>query len=483
MTKSLLLLDTSRPLEFKRVSSFGFNTCHAVLAMRSDLQRQMERSHQELGMRYWRCHGTTSDEVGIVISDEKGGVDYTFSGLKRILDEGLKTGVRPFFEISFMPSLLAQDPSKTLCHYAGITSPPKDPAMWRDFIVQLIEFLVETYGKEELRKWYFEVWNEPNLPFWAGTKEEYFELYRTTVLAIKSVDSMLRVGGPATARAEWVVDLLTFCQKTTTPLDFVSVHIYPSDVAFSESAKGDVKILGTEYLYGHLRQVRADVDALMPGTPVIWGEWNSSAGPFAANHDECNNAALISCVLMGIEEFGDGSLYWNISDIYEEGGFHFAPFHGGYGLYTVDHIPKSSARAFELWEMLRGDRVSIGGLPSSIERHAFATFDQESGDIGILLWNHMEPDIEPIPWEVSISLDIPIHPVAEVKSIVPHRGSAYESWIDMGRPLNLTNGQLSELQRASAFETKDVTSSAEGAFHFTIAPGTLTLVQIRAVQS
>jgi hypothetical protein len=45
---------------------------------------------------------------------------------------------------------------------------------------------------------------EPNLAvFGSGKQEDYFELYRSTVTAIKQVDASLRVGGPVTANSEW----------------------------------------------------------------------------------------------------------------------------------------------------------------------------------------------------------------------------------------------------------------------------------------
>ncbi|XHR31240.1 MAG: hypothetical protein ACFUZC_11930 [Chthoniobacteraceae bacterium] len=237
-----LILRANTLGSFRKIGSFGFNTCHSILAMRNDLQEQMGRAHRELGMRYWRCHGMLSDDVGVVARDEKGTLRYTFSGLKRILDQGLSQGLKPFFEVSFMPAALARDASQTICHYRGITSPPRDWEEWRGVIRQLIEFLGRTYGAEELRQWYFEVWNEPNLPFWTGTREEYFQLYRETALALKAFDSGLRIGGPATARGEWVTELLDFCRESRTPIDFISTHIYPSDVAFAPSAEGTVNL-------------------------------------------------------------------------------------------------------------------------------------------------------------------------------------------------------------------------------------------------
>jgi xylan 1,4-beta-xylosidase len=69
------------------------------------------------------------------------------------------------------------------------------------------------------------VWNEPNLHhFWTGTQEDYFNLYRYTVGALKDVDERLRVGGPATAKNQWIEGFVTFCEKNHLPADFVGTH-------------------------------------------------------------------------------------------------------------------------------------------------------------------------------------------------------------------------------------------------------------------
>ena len=469
--ETLLTLDPAERSRFKQAHNFGFNTCHAPIAMRSDVQEQMTRARQELGMRFWRCHATLGDGVGIVTRTGRGRLEYTFSGLKRILAAGLRCGVKPFLELSFMPSALARDPGKTITHYRGITSPPKSWKEWGALIDRLIRFLLETYGAAELRQWYFEVWNEPNIPFWEGTKEEYFQLYRVAALAIKKADGRLRVGGPATARAAWVGDLLRFCRTTRTPIDFTSTHIYPSDVAFVDAAEGEVKLLGTDYLRDAFRAVRREVDAHDRRLPIFWGEWNSSAGPLAENHDTCNNAALICSALAGIEEFADGSLYWNLSDIYEECRYHFAPFHGGYGLYTVDGVAKSSARAFELWQGLRGDRIAVRGLPETASRGAFATQDGEGGALGMVLWNHAEPGRRQAPWKVALQLDGPRPTTVTLDSVRPGHGSAYEIWVALGRPLNLNPGARRRLEAASRMGRRMLAVDGTGRVRLSLAPG------------
>jgi xylan 1,4-beta-xylosidase len=456
----------------KRVWEFGFNTCHAPLVMRSDLQRQMSLAREQLRMKYWRCHGMFSDDVGIVSGVANGSLQYTFSGLKRILDAALTRGIRPFMELSFMPSLLARDDGETICHYRGIVSPPKHFVQWGELVEKTLRFLAETYGLAELRSWYFEVWNEPNIDFWRGTQLEYFELYRQAALAIKRVDSLLRVGGPATARAAWVKEFLRFCQTTGTPVDFISTHLYPSDVAFTESARGAVQLLGIDFLYEHFRCIQTEVTSMNPGLPIVWSEWNSSAGPFAVNHDDCSNSAIVAAALAGIEEYADGSLFWNLSDIYEEAQYHFAPFHGGYGLFTVDDIPKAAARTFELFARLGDRKLNVTGLPSSKEQGAVASLASNTRECAIVLWNHAS-----VEWKLDLSV---VSSVAQARltSIKPARGSAYEAWLDQGAPGNLKSCQHNQLLQASKPETRAVLASNSG-FKLNITPGTTVLLEVK----
>lgn len=432
------------PAPLKRGWSFGANTCHAPIVMRSDLQAQMRRCRNKLGFRHWRAHGTLSDDVSVFTTYPDGRSHYTFSGLKRILDAVLATGMKPFLELSFMPSALSRDASKSITHYHGLTAPPADFARWEALVAETVRFLLETYGAAELETWYFEVWNEPNIPFWDGTQEEYFQLYRHAVRALKATHPRLRVGGPATARGEWIEDFLDDCARHGTPVDFLSTHIYPSDVAFVDSAAGDVKLLGLDFLWQNFERVHAAVQARRPGLPIIWGEWNSSAGPLAENHDTCENAAVIASALAGMERWADASLFWNLSDIYEECRYHFAPFHGGYGLLTVDDIPKSAYRAFEFFERLEAHALPIAGLPATAERGALGSVSADRKTLVIVFWNTAALG----EWRDEIAPP-PGYAPARLERILPGQGSAYEAWVALGRPMNLSPVQHRALCDAS----------------------------------
>ncbi len=130
-----------------------------------------------------------------------------------------------------MPEHLARRKRKGLFFYKPCISPPKNPEAWYRYIQDFVRFLIARYGIGEVRQWYFEVWNEPDLrlPFFAGTRKDDFRLYADTVRAVKDVDSDLQVGGPSTSGSKWVPELLEYCQKNRLPIDFITTHEYAGD--------------------------------------------------------------------------------------------------------------------------------------------------------------------------------------------------------------------------------------------------------------
>jgi xylan 1,4-beta-xylosidase len=138
------------------------------------------------------------------------------------------TGCWPFVEMSFMPRALAASEKPHAFWYRPLPSPPKDYAKWGELVYNFAKHLVDRYGINEVSQWYFEVWNEPNIDFWTGEPKEatYFELYDHAAKAVKRADQRLRVGGPASAQAAWIPEMIEHSVQTKVPLDFVSTHVY-----------------------------------------------------------------------------------------------------------------------------------------------------------------------------------------------------------------------------------------------------------------
>src|SRR5262249_51579293 len=186
-------------------------------------------------------------------------------------------GMRPFVELSFMPTALASG-TATIFSYRGNVTPPRDYREWAGLVRRLARHWADRYGLDEARQWYFEVWNEPNLPaFWAGTREDYFELYRHTALALKGVDAALRVGGPAPAANAWVEEFLAFCTRHGLPADFVSTHHYPNDPLWSAAQDTEGELAGSRR--GLLREWAAEARQRARGLPLYYTEWNASSNP------------------------------------------------------------------------------------------------------------------------------------------------------------------------------------------------------------
>jgi xylan 1,4-beta-xylosidase len=187
---------------------------HATLALRADWQRRLWQCHEELGFRHVRFHRVLCDDVGTVV-EEQGKRLYSFFNLDQIFDFLLSIGIKPFVKLSFMPKALASGKT-TVFHYNANVTPAAEYDDWDELIDKLAAHLVQRYGANSLRDWFFEVWNEPSMKsFWTGTQEEYFKLYRHTAKALKAVDNSLKVGGPVTAKNQWIEEFLDFCQKTS----------------------------------------------------------------------------------------------------------------------------------------------------------------------------------------------------------------------------------------------------------------------------
>jgi xylan 1,4-beta-xylosidase len=268
---------------------------HAPMALRADWQEQMRRAHEELGFAHVRFHGLLCDDVGTLVA-EGDTLFYSFFNADQIFDFLLSIGMRPFVELSFMPGTLASG-DKTVFHYRANVTPPRDYAHWATLIRKLIAHWVERYGLAEVREWFFEVWNEPNLRvFGSGRQRDYFKLYRYTAEAIKSVDSALKVGGPATAANAWIGDFIGFCARSQLPADFITTHHYPNDTFGRPGDDTEAQL--SKSRRSALRDQTREVRRQAGDRPVYYTEWGTSSNPRDPMHDEPYAAAFITKTIM-----------------------------------------------------------------------------------------------------------------------------------------------------------------------------------------
>ena len=407
-------------------------------------------AHDELGVRAVRAHAILHDDLS-VYREIDGVPTYDFSAIDRIYDRVLELGLHPVVELSFMPRDLALDPSKTVFAYHAIVSPPRDWQAWSDLVSELTKHLVDRYGREEVRGWGFEVWNEPNLEvFWSGTREEYLHLYEVTARAVKAVDSGLLVGGPASAAAGWIDDLLAHATETGAPIDFLSTHTYGNEPL-------DLRPIAARY-------GRKDLE-------LWWTEWGVHASHFDPLHDSVYAAAFCARGMRSAMGRLDSLAYWVVSDHFEELGRPTSLFHGGFGLLSVGNLRKPRYWALWMLEQL-GDRelaTTVVGDGAGGMVDAVATMDSRRG-LSVVMWNgsldHRNADGDP---RLDRNIELAIDGLADSRYEVRHRGvdqhhsnlpakwkemSGGSPWPDQGQWADLRGAdRLEDLEPPRAIDT------------------------------
>ena len=492
-------------------------SCHAATALRADWQAHMAQCHSDLGFRYVRFHGLFNDDMNVVrqpIPVPGVPLRLCFTYIDVIFDFLLSINMKPFVELGFMPEALASG-KKTLFHYKANTTPPKDYEQWGWFIGEFAKHLIARYGRDEVRSWFFEVWNEPNLggkdspaAFWSAGKEEYFKLYEASARALKAQDSGLKVGGPATSNNAWITGMIDFCKKSGAPLDFITTHHYPTDISVGYGVEDSgtfanpmekinkpeemAKIMASpqkmmaffqemsiyksqiwKYVErGTLTEFAKRARAEAGVFPLYYTEWGSLAG---IESDGPFGASFIAKTVLDNTGLVQGYSFWTFSDIFEEQGQEPAAFHGGFGLLTQHGIPKAPYRAFQLLRQL-GNKLFPALNDGTVD--LYPVLKEETGVLHLLAVNHnsLLHDIEAADVHIELPAGITVH-AADMQRIDGENANALAAWHRMGKPEYISPAQKHALLAASAL-VREPLEVKDNCLRLTLPPQGITLVSL-----
>jgi xylan 1,4-beta-xylosidase len=475
-----------------------FGSGRAILSLRESYRNDLRTVKQATGFRQVRFHGILMDEVGLYdpnrVTKNPGlaaqaahdASTYNFTYIDQIYDGLLDQGIRPYIELSFMPKAMASDPNALHPFwYHPNVSPPKNYADWDEMIHAFAAHLIARYGIDEVATWKFEVWNEPNLDFWAGNPKQqtYWEIYDHTARALKAVSSRLLVGGPSTAQAAWVDAFLAHAKSANVPVDFVSTHVYANDQAkdvfgTDESIPRDVMV------YRSVKKVHDQIRrSAFPNLPLYFSEYNASY----ANEPNVTDTSYIGPWLANTIRLCDGIVqdmaYWTFSDVFEEQGVNHTPFYGGFGLIAASGIPKASLNVFRALHTLGDRRIA--------QTSQSALVTESDSAITIALWNYAPPtgtgaDYTAPPARIgpdkTFSLNIAhVAPTAtvEVLRVDAKHGDSNTAFDAMGRPpVDLTRDQIKTLQAAGAMASPEHRQLANGKIDIVVPAQGLVVLKI-----
>jgi len=461
-----------------------FNACvgagRAAEGLRADWQQQLAYVRKECGFRYIRMHGLLGDEMAVYTEDSHGMPQYNFMYVDALFDFLHSIGMKPFVELGFMPSRLASG-SKTIFWWRGNVTPPKDYEKWAGLVRALVEHFTQRYGADEVKTWYFEVWNEPNLDgFWAGTQQDYFKLYTYSARAIKTVNPAYRVGGPATAGAAWEPEMIAYCQANKVPLDFISTHAYGVKQGFLDEYGNSGTVLDKNRmsLSGDVLQSRKEISqSPMPGLELHYTEWSASYTPADPIHDSYIEAPYVLQKLRQVGNAASSMSYWVFTDIFEEPGPRFTPFHGGFGMLTIQGINKPVFYAYQFMNQLGNTELMNKDSSSWVCKDT-------AGNIQALVWdftisqpvdsvNNQDYYIRDLParakGRVKISIDqVPPGKYAlEVYNTGYGSNDAYSTYLSLGRPVQLTRKEVDQIKNRNSgapLSREMVTLTGDGPF-------------------
>jgi len=447
--------------------------------LRADWQQQLKLTHQECGFKYIRMHGLLTDDMAFYREDRNGKPEYNYQYIDVLYDFIVNIGMKPFVELGFMPNQLASG-RKSIFWWKGNVTPPKDYEKWKAAIKDLTQHFAERYGVAEVKTWYFEVWNEPNLDgFWAGTQEEYFKLYQYSVEAIKSVNPAFKVGGPATAGAAWVPETIAFCHQNNLPLDFISTHAYGVNQGFLDEFGGSGTVLSKDpwSVSGDMWRSRRQIArSAMPNLELHYTEWSASYTPADPIHDSYHEAAYI---LEKVKQAGNAvnsMSYWTFTDIFEEAGPRFTPFHGGFGLLNTQGIKKPAFYAYSFLNKLGTTELVNADSSSFICKNA-------KGEVQVLFWDfsYTLPDsvnnqayyVRDLPAKAKGSVRVSLRGISkgkhtlEVYRIGYRLNDSYTTYLNLGKPNQLTKIQVAQIMQENngkPVSTEQVQIGADGTF-------------------
>jgi xylan 1,4-beta-xylosidase len=445
---------------------------------------------------YFRAHNllTSGDgtpalkwgSTGAYSEDTQGNPVYNWEILDRIFDTYLNRGIRPYAQIGFMPKELSTRPEPYQHRwrpgamenlYTGWTFPPRDYNKWAELVFQWVTHCVQRYGRAEVERWYWEVWNEPNIGYWRGTPQEFRRLHDTAIHAVRRALPTARVGGPDTAGGgRYLREFLEHCVRGTnyatgqrgTPLDFIAFH-----------AKG-----APNFVNGHVRMgIANQLRTIDENFGIISSFPELRDKPIVIGESDPDGCAACSAAVYPQNGYRNGTLYASYTaasfarkhDLADRHGvnlegaltwafeFENQPLFAGFRELASGGLDKPVMNVFRMFAKMGGRRLTVNsdaatsleailrnGVRDRPDVAAFASLD--ANRLCVMAW-HYHDDLVPGP-AADVQLALTGLPIETGRPTLRHfrvdddHSNAFTAWQRMGSPPRPTLEQYRDLDRA-----------------------------------
>ena len=491
---------------FSHYWSVGVGAGRANEGLRAGWLEHLSLVKEHCGFQYVRMHGIFHDDMFVYFQEADGNVVYNWQYVDEVYDRMLDMGVKPFVELAFFPKDIALKDGKTQFWWkANVSVDRNNLKKWHDLVKAFTQHLVDRYGLEEVKTWYFEVWNEPNLTgngaFFHGTRSDYFTLYKEAARAVKSVNEQLKIGGPATSnfvaderhegevmdhkksvfysqdvintkqwKGVWIEDFLRYCEKEKLPVDFVSTHPYPTDYALDpETNRSKNAIRYVNSLRDDINWLRKQLaESKYPDAEIHLTEWSTSPNSRDKMHDILPPAAYIIKSNLDCLGMVNSLMYWTFTDVFEEKGGGESIFHGGFGMINFQGLVKPSFHAYRMLNQL-GDEKLYYNDPLFVSRFS------KNGKITAIAFNYPKEYEEAVPSAKNFTNYMSasskkvnfvlkgLRPktIFLVETLDKEHGNIYDEYMSIGAPHSPTREETSYLKQKAWDTYKETIEVAE----------------------
>ena len=418
--------------------------------------------------------------------DAAGKPIYDFTVLDAIFDEFKAAGVTPMVELGFMPRDLASGTNDYQVRYPGRTtsgsvqSPPKDYAKWQELVRVVTAHLAQRYGADTVRTWYFEVWNEPNIDYWHGTPQQYWQLYDHAVAGVRAALPGALVGGPATTGPndpkayKFLDDFLGHVAASKVPLDFISFHV-----------KGQPKIQDGEVRMGIAKELK-DADKGfeivarhgLGKLPIILSEadpegcaaCSMKVNPANGYRNGTLYSSYTAAAYKGLLDLADRRKVNLISMLSWSFEFENKDYFEGFRSLSTNGIDKPVLNFFRMAALMKGARVAASsdgavsldgkmadGVGAAPDIDAMATADTR--EAAVLLWNYHDEEKDASSAAANIRVKGLPRNAGRVRvthyRIDDTHSNAYTAWKAMGSPQKPSAEQIAELKSKAGLQLSE----------------------------
>jgi xylan 1,4-beta-xylosidase len=450
------------------------------------------------------CHGVYKwGSTNAYIEDERGNPIYSWKIIDNIFDTYLKYNFKPFVEIGFMPQDLTNYGRDNYSEYrqSGWKYPPKDYKKWYDLIYNLVKHCIERYGYEEVKTWYWELWNESDIDYyWKGTLEDFCKLYDYTEAAIRTAMPDAKIGGPATARpGEWLDKFLDHCVNGInyltgvrgTRLDFISFHAkgagYSFDVHFRKQLPSIKRLINQVQIgldviekYPSLKGLECVLSEVDPDGWAAGGRWDNP------NMNFRNTEYYPSYVVTAFDKLTELAdrygrdlklLTWAFM-------FRGERCFEGTRTFVTQGIDKPILNLFRMYSFLGDKKIYFEssmkkdpmlysddyGTNEGPEISGIATISGNKRIEVLIYCHHDDWDVDS---EYEVEIEVSNIPFDSSKLVLTHyrldknHSNAYAEWVRQGRPDYPTEGQkkvIKSREGLELYEPKDKVLLFDGKF-------------------